>query len=517
MGDMNSHLRGRSMVSGVGGLLCAIVSLLLSGCMAQQAELKDVERNLGTKITKLDQRDKELQQTVKQAKVDVDKLVNETRARLSQEISALREEELPAIRGGLDKDSHQMTTLRSRMDDLEHQLTKRAAAIEKALEKTQGEQAAAAKAERDRSQAERDRLHEDLTKLTGRFDAMNGTVTSVTKRLGEKLDEQDKGLAAYESKAQAYEAKVQQLESHNRALTEQMAQYKQALADYKKALTALGEKLVQEEQRTMELSNKVAGRTDQLASKVETDTKATTTYLNDVNRNVGSVVKAVETMNAQLVPRIEEHDRRLDDLTKEHDRRLDDLTKLIQAMDAQHAATNQAIMQLRALREQVPAKMAEEPTQPSLPTATEPAPLPAVVAHTPREAAPHAGQPRESYDRYITTFKQGNLDAAMQGFSQFLTEYPTSDLAANAQYWLGECYYGKKDYARAIEAFDRVKVGYPSSEKVPSALLKKGFAYLALKDRNRASSVWRQVVDGYPNSPEAGKALEKLAQLKQIR
>jgi TolA-binding protein len=60
-------------------------------------------------------------------------------------------------------------------------------------------------------------------------------------------------------------------------------------------------------------------------------------------------------------------------------------------------------------------------------------------------------------------------------------------------------------------------VGYPSSEKVPSALLKKGFAYLALKDRNRASSVWRQVVDGYPNSPEAGKALEKLAQLKQIR
>ena len=66
------------------------------GLHAQQAELKDVERNLGTKISKLDQRDKELQQTVKQAKMDVDKLVSETRARLSQEISALREEELPA-------------------------------------------------------------------------------------------------------------------------------------------------------------------------------------------------------------------------------------------------------------------------------------------------------------------------------------------------------------------------------------------------------------------------------------
>jgi len=504
--DMNSHLRERPMVSGGGVVLCGLVSLLLSGCMAQQAELKDVERNLGTKITKLDQRDKELQQTVKQARVDVDKLINETRARLSQEISAVREEELPAIRGGLDKDSHQMTTLRSRLDDLEHQWTKRAATIEKSVEKAQGDQMAATKAERDRSQAERDRLHDDVAKLTGRLDAMNGTVVSVTKKLGEKLDEQDKGLAAYETKAQTYETKAQQLEAQNRALTEQMAQYKQALADYKKVLTALGEKLVQEEQRTMELSNKIAGRTDQLASKVETDTKATTTYLNDVNRNVGSVAKAVETMSAQLVPRIEEQDRRLDDLTK-----------LVQAMDAQHATTNQTVMQLRAAREQAPTKMVEESSSALQPTAPEQGSGPAVVAHAPRDTSMHAAQPRESYDRYITTFKQGNLDAAMQGFSQFLTEYPTSDLAANAQYWLGECYYGKKDYARAIDAFDRVKVGYPSSEKVPSALLKKGFAYLALKDRNRASSVWRQVVDGYPNSPEAGKALEKLAQLKQIR
>jgi tol-pal system protein YbgF len=491
---MNGHLGERCMVPGGGVVACGLLSLLLSGCLAQQAELKDVERNLGTKITKLDQRDKELQQTVKQAKVDIDKLVSETRARLSQEISALREEELPALRGGLDKDSHQMTTLRSRLDDLEHQFTKRAAAVEK----TQSDQAAAAKADRDRSQTDREREHEDVTKLNGRIDVMNATMTMVTKKLGEKLDEQDKGLAIYDTKAQ-------QLEAQNRTLTEQMTQYKQALADYKKALAALGEKLVQEEQRTMDLSNKLAGRTDQLASKVDTDTKTTTTYLNDVNKSVASVAKAVEGMSAQLVPRVEDQDRRLDDLTK-----------TIQAMDAQLNATNQAVTQLRSSREQVATKVADDPSQNPQPAVREQAPPPPVVAHASHEGSVHTAQPREAYDRYITTFKQGNLEAAMQGFSQFLTDYPASDLAANAQYWLGECYYGKKDYARAIEAFDRVKVGYPSSEKVPAALLKKGFAYLALKDRNRASSVWRQVVDGYPNSPEAGKALEKLAQLKQI-
>src|SRR6476660_1924197 len=142
---MNSHLCERGMVSGGGAVICGLVSLLLSGCMAQQAELKDVERNLGTKISKLDQRDKELQQTVKQAKIDVDKLVSETRARLSQEITALREEELPQLRGSLDKDAHQVSTLRNRLDDFEHQLAKRFAA----LEKTQTDQAAAAKVDRD--------------------------------------------------------------------------------------------------------------------------------------------------------------------------------------------------------------------------------------------------------------------------------------------------------------------------------------------------------------------------------
>ena len=152
---------------------------------------------------------------------------------------------------------------------------------------------------------------------------------------------------------------------------------------------------------------------------------------------------------------------------------------------------NQAAAQLRVSREQGTTKVETESTSQAsaaTPPSTHEQVAP-VVASVSRDSTAHTGQAREVYDRYITTFKQGNLDGALQGFSQFLTEYPTSDLAANAQYWLGECYYGKKDYARAIDAFDRVKVGYPSSEKVPAALLKKGFAYLALKDRNRASSV----------------------------
>lgn len=74
------------------------------------------------------------------------------------------------------------------------------------------------------------------------------------------------------------------------------------------------------------------------------------------------------------------------------------------------------------------------------------------------------------------------MDGARQGFAEFLVQHPHSDLAPNARFWLGESYYGKKDYSRAIDAYDQVQLNHPASEKVPAALLKKGYAYLALKD-----------------------------------
>ena len=124
---------------------------------------------------------------------------------------------------------------------------------------------------------------------------------------------------------------------------------------------------------------------------------------------------------------------------------------------------------------------------------------------------------RAEYERVLAFFKEGNLEGSREGFSSFLTEYPNSELAPNARYWLGESHYGKRDYKQAIDSYDRVEMDYPQSEKVPAAILKKGFAYLALKDKKRASSAFKQVVTLYPKSPEAGKAYDKLNQLKELR
>ena len=497
MTRFNSHDRAGVVFSRDGLLAAGLLALTLSGCLAQQAELNQVRGDLNGKIQKLDQRDKELQQTVKDAKQEVNKLISDTRARLTTEISKLQDEDFRSFRGDLEKSNYQVDTVKRTFDEIKHESGKRIAAIEK----TQNDQAAAAKAERDRLHDEVNKVATRLDGVNGRLETINTTIATMVKTLGGRLDEQEKGSATGDMRVQQLE---KQLENQNRAFGEQMAQYKGALAEYKKVLGTLNEKLVQEEQRTADLTARISGRNEAVTAKLENDSKATTAYLNDVNKSVGSVAKALETMSGQLITRIEEQDRRVDDLVKN-----------LQAMDGQLAGLHQAVTRAQSTQENAVARTSAEPAAPA---SHEPAPPTQAIHAQPASAPVHRDtQAREAYDHSITTFKQGNLDNALHGFSQFLTEYPTSDLAPNAQYWLGECYYGKRDYARAVEAFDRVKIAYPTSEKVPAALLKKGFAYLALKDRNRASSVWRQVVDGYPNSPEAGKALEKLAQLKQIR
>jgi tol-pal system protein YbgF len=117
------------------------------------------------------------------------------------------------------------------------------------------------------------------------------------------------------------------------------------------------------------------------------------------------------------------------------------------------------------------------------------------------------------YDLASEDMKSGNYPLAISEFSQLLENFPKSDLADNARYWLGECYYDQKDFARAIESFQRVITDYPDSEKVPAAMLKLGDALLKVNDRGRGIQQLRALIKAYPNSEEANQAKERLKEL----
>jgi tol-pal system protein YbgF len=99
---------------------------------------------------------------------------------------------------------------------------------------------------------------------------------------------------------------------------------------------------------------------------------------------------------------------------------------------------------------------------------------------------------------------------AISRFKDFLKRHPKSNLADNAQYWIGESHYGLREFDQAIIEFDAVRRRYPQGEKVPAALLKQGFAFAELGEKLNARLLLQEVVEKYPDTPEAGKAKVRL-------
>ena len=118
--------------------------------------------------------------------------------------------------------------------------------------------------------------------------------------------------------------------------------------------------------------------------------------------------------------------------------------------------------------------------------------------------------PRQLFSQAYGDYSRGNYDLAIQGFQEYLRAYPDTGFSDNAQYWIGECLYGKGEHLQAIEAWDVLLVEHAESDKVPDTRLKKGFALEALGRRSQALLEYRYVIDRFPASSAARIARERL-------
>src|SRR6185436_7769899 len=91
------------------------------------------------------------------------------------------------------------------------------------------------------------------------------------------------------------------------------------------------------------------------------------------------------------------------------------------------------------------------------------------------------GDDRANYQAAFDLLKDGKYPEAISGFKQFLTKFPTSALADNAQYWLGEAHYVTKAYPDALRDFRTVLEKNPDSRKTPDAL-QDGFLQLRAEE-----------------------------------
>lgn len=122
--------------------------------------------------------------------------------------------------------------------------------------------------------------------------------------------------------------------------------------------------------------------------------------------------------------------------------------------------------------------------------------------------------PEELYAKGLKHIKEKKYREGTESFVKFLKEFPDHKLAGHAQYWLGEIYYTKGDWEKAILEFNKVIKSYPKGEKVAAATLKQGFSFEKLGSVKEARMLLEQVISKFPDSNEAKIAKKRLRDLK---
>jgi tol-pal system protein YbgF len=117
------------------------------------------------------------------------------------------------------------------------------------------------------------------------------------------------------------------------------------------------------------------------------------------------------------------------------------------------------------------------------------------------------------YSNGLRDITSGKYDLARQEFQDYLKFYGDTDLASNAQFYLGEIAYSQKNYDQAVTEYDHVMTNYPKSFKLAPAHLKKGMALIELGQKTSGVRELRDVVKRFPGTEEERRARAKLKEL----
>jgi tol-pal system protein YbgF len=126
---------------------------------------------------------------------------------------------------------------------------------------------------------------------------------------------------------------------------------------------------------------------------------------------------------------------------------------------------------------------------------------------------PQAPPADQLYNDGLRDYNSNKNDLASQEFAQYLQVYGNTDLAGNAQFYLGEIAYRQGNFNGAVQAYNKVLDQYPGGNKTAAAQLKKAYALLELGQREAGVQELRSLISRYPKSPEALQARDRLTKL----
>jgi tol-pal system protein YbgF len=123
------------------------------------------------------------------------------------------------------------------------------------------------------------------------------------------------------------------------------------------------------------------------------------------------------------------------------------------------------------------------------------------------------GSAQDQYNYAFGLLRQADYPAAEEALRSFVQRYPNDPLAGNAEYWLGETYYVRKDYNNAAATFAEGYRKYPQSGKAADNLLKLGMSLGNVGQKKEACLTFSQLAHDFPKA--SGNITERVNQEKQ--
>jgi tol-pal system protein YbgF len=133
---------------------------------------------------------------------------------------------------------------------------------------------------------------------------------------------------------------------------------------------------------------------------------------------------------------------------------------------------------------------------------------PATTVNPP--AVTSGGDPAQAYDLATRDLTEGRYGMALTSYREFLTRFPSSELADNAQYGVGECFFAQAVFDSAAVEYARVGEKWPKGDRAAAALYKLALCQERLGRAAESRKSFEDLVKRFPSSSEAGLAKERL-------
>lgn len=244
-------------------------------------------------------------------------------------------------------------------------------------------------------------------------------------------------------------------------------------------------RMLQEQQQ--QLQQLIGGLTDTLktvTTKLDDQTNASRKAFADQKLLIDNVVEGVRVLREKS----------------------DDTNVRLSTVSQELEAVRQAIASMPAPSVAMPA--AQEPTGAGG--------QPPAVNMPPAAAAGQSGyiSPQKMFDNAYNDYMAGQYELAIVGFNTFISSFPKSDKADDAQLNIGNALYVAGKYREALEAFQKVISNYSNSDSVPVAYYKMGLTYTELRQYDLARKAFETMIQKYPTVYEAILAKQRLDSLK---